>query len=154
MVWGGLTTRPPPGCFPWEAIWTDPSGWRWRLQGRPKTHWGDYISQLVLKQLRILPEELVEVARERRVWASLLKMSRDETELSYWYTPYTLYYLKSWTNSMWILYWSLMHKACPGARLCDSAGKTSEWGSTSFHIKYWQQQGGKKAERGEKIRGK
>lgn len=40
-----------------------------RPGSRPKTHWRDYISQLVWERLGELLEELKEAAREREVWA-------------------------------------------------------------------------------------
>lgn len=43
-------------------------------KGEAKPRWRDYISYLAWEHLGILPMELVEVARERVVWASLLKM--------------------------------------------------------------------------------
>uniref|UniRef100_A0A3Q2C738 WH1 domain-containing protein n=1 Tax=Cyprinodon variegatus TaxID=28743 RepID=A0A3Q2C738_CYPVA len=45
-----------------------------RPRGRPRTPWRDYISQLAWERLGIAPEELDQVAGERDVWASLLKL--------------------------------------------------------------------------------
>lgn len=45
-----------------------------RPLGRPRTRWRAHISQLVWEHLWIILEELGEVARERRVWASLLRL--------------------------------------------------------------------------------
>ncbi|PWA30791.1 hypothetical protein CCH79_00017406 [Gambusia affinis] len=45
-----------------------------RPRGRPRTRWRDYISRLAWERLGIPPEELEEVAGEREVWASLLKL--------------------------------------------------------------------------------
>ncbi|KAK0155726.1 Retrovirus-related Pol polyprotein from type-1 retrotransposable element R2 [Merluccius polli] len=43
-------------------------------RGRPRTRWGDYVSRLAWERLRIPQEELDEVAGEREVWASLLRL--------------------------------------------------------------------------------
>ncbi|TWW61106.1 hypothetical protein D4764_05G0011960 [Takifugu flavidus] len=40
----------------------------------PRTRWRDYISRLAQERLGVPPEELMEVAGERAVWASLLKL--------------------------------------------------------------------------------
>ncbi|TWW54384.1 hypothetical protein D4764_0180610 [Takifugu flavidus] len=45
-----------------------------RPLGRPRTHWRDYVSRLVWERLGIPPDELEEVAGEREVWASLLRL--------------------------------------------------------------------------------
>ncbi|TWW62329.1 R2 Retrovirus-related Pol polyprotein from type I retrotransposable element [Takifugu flavidus] len=45
-----------------------------RPHGRPRTRWRDYISRLAWERLGVPPEELMEVARERAVWASFLKL--------------------------------------------------------------------------------
>ncbi|TWW81724.1 hypothetical protein D4764_01G0015390 [Takifugu flavidus] len=45
-----------------------------RPRGRPRTRWRDYISRLAWERLGVPPEELMEVAGERAVWASLLKL--------------------------------------------------------------------------------
>ncbi|TWW57306.1 hypothetical protein D4764_07G0000250 [Takifugu flavidus] len=42
--------------------------------GQPRTRCRDYISRLAWQWLGVPPEELMEVARERAVWASLLKL--------------------------------------------------------------------------------
>ena len=47
------------------------SNWE-KTTGRPKTRWRDDISWLTWEHLRVLPEELVEAAGGREVWASLL----------------------------------------------------------------------------------
>uniref|UniRef100_A0A3B4U754 Uncharacterized protein n=1 Tax=Seriola dumerili TaxID=41447 RepID=A0A3B4U754_SERDU len=62
----------PPGRLPGEVFRACPTGRRPR--GRPRTRWRDYISQLALESLGILPEELVEVAGERAVWTSLPRL--------------------------------------------------------------------------------
>ncbi|TWW67330.1 hypothetical protein D4764_02G0003710 [Takifugu flavidus] len=45
-----------------------------RPPGRPRTRWGDYVSQLAWERLGIPLDELEEVAGEREVWASLLRL--------------------------------------------------------------------------------
>ncbi|TWW54107.1 hypothetical protein D4764_0211270 [Takifugu flavidus] len=55
-----------------EKLGTCPT--RRRPRGRPRTRWRDYISCLAWERLGVPPEELMEVARERAVWASLLKL--------------------------------------------------------------------------------
>ncbi|TWW64289.1 hypothetical protein D4764_03G0012970 [Takifugu flavidus] len=47
---------------------------RRRPPGRPRTHWRDYVSRLVWEHLGIPSDELEEVAGEREVWASLLRL--------------------------------------------------------------------------------
>ena len=42
--------------------------------GRPRTRWRDYVSRLAWERLGVPQEELVEVAGEREVWASLLRL--------------------------------------------------------------------------------
>ncbi|KAK0155927.1 hypothetical protein N1851_001531 [Merluccius polli] len=64
MRWLGHLVRMPP--------WACPTGRRPR--GRPRTHWRDYVSRLAWERLRIPQEELDEVAGEREVWASLLRL--------------------------------------------------------------------------------
>ncbi|XP_051789808.1 uncharacterized protein LOC127529636 [Erpetoichthys calabaricus] len=72
MRWLGHLIRMPPGRLPGEVFRARPTGRRpW---GRPRTHWRDYVSRLAWERLGILPEELEEVAGEREVWASLLKL--------------------------------------------------------------------------------
>ena len=41
---------------------------------RPRTRWRDYVSQLAWERLGVPQEELVEVAGEREVWASLVRL--------------------------------------------------------------------------------
>ncbi|TWW77701.1 hypothetical protein D4764_12G0010910 [Takifugu flavidus] len=53
-----------------DARWTP----LWRPPGRPRTRWRDYVSRLVWERLGIPPDELEEVAGEREVWASLLRL--------------------------------------------------------------------------------
>ncbi|TWW54923.1 hypothetical protein D4764_0190400 [Takifugu flavidus] len=45
-----------------------------RPPGRPRTRWRDYVSRLAWERLGIPPDELEEVAGEREVWASLLRL--------------------------------------------------------------------------------
>jgi len=72
LRWLGHLVRMPPGRLPGEVFLARPTGRRpWR---RPRTRWRDYVSQLAWERLRIPPEELEEVAGEREVWASLLKL--------------------------------------------------------------------------------
>ncbi|KAL6485959.1 hypothetical protein MHYP_G00053510 [Metynnis hypsauchen] len=54
----------PPGRLPREVSQASPSGRRPR--GRPRTRWRDYIAQLAWERLGLPPEELVEVAGERK----------------------------------------------------------------------------------------
>ncbi|TWW64247.1 hypothetical protein D4764_03G0012550 [Takifugu flavidus] len=64
LGWLGHLARMPSGRLPLEVFQTCPTGTRWR----------DYISRLAWERLGVLPEELMEVAGERAVWASLLKL--------------------------------------------------------------------------------
>ncbi|TWW73533.1 hypothetical protein D4764_15G0009270 [Takifugu flavidus] len=68
----GHLARMPSGCLPLEVFRTCPTGRR--PHGRPRTRWTDYISCLAWERLGVPPEELMEVAGERAVWASLLKI--------------------------------------------------------------------------------
>ncbi|TWW67394.1 hypothetical protein D4764_02G0004350 [Takifugu flavidus] len=61
----------PPRRLPGEVFRACPSGRR--PPGRPRTRWRDYVSRLVWERLGIPPDEL-EVAGEREVWASLLRL--------------------------------------------------------------------------------
>ncbi|KAK3574287.1 hypothetical protein QTP86_004367 [Hemibagrus guttatus] len=67
-----LRDRIPPGRLPGEVFRACPTGKRPR--GRPRTRWRDYVFQLARECLGVPPEELEEVAREREVWASLLRL--------------------------------------------------------------------------------
>ncbi|TWW67376.1 hypothetical protein D4764_02G0004170 [Takifugu flavidus] len=76
--WLGHLVRMPPGRLPGEVFRACPSGRR--PPGRPRTRWRDYVSQLVWECLGIPPDDLEEVAGEREVWASLLRLlPRDPT---------------------------------------------------------------------------
>ncbi|TWW69469.1 hypothetical protein D4764_18G0002750 [Takifugu flavidus] len=72
MRWLGHLVRLPPGCLPGEVFRACSSGRR--PPGRPRTRWRDYVSRLVWERLGIPPDELEEVAGEREVWASLLRL--------------------------------------------------------------------------------
>ncbi|TWW61038.1 Transposable element [Takifugu flavidus] len=60
------------GRLPGEVFRACPSGRR--PPGRPRTRWRDYVSRLAWERLGIPPDELEEVAGEREVWASLLRL--------------------------------------------------------------------------------
>ncbi|KAK0139217.1 hypothetical protein N1851_005017 [Merluccius polli] len=72
MRWLRHLVRMPPGRLPGEVFRARPTGRRPR--GRPRTRWRDYVSRLARKRLGIPQEELDEVAGEREVWASLLRL--------------------------------------------------------------------------------
>ncbi|TWW71221.1 hypothetical protein D4764_17G0007040 [Takifugu flavidus] len=72
LGWLRHLARMPSGHLPLEVFRTCPTGRRPR--GRPRTRWRDYISRLAWERLGVPPEELMEVAGERAVWASLLKL--------------------------------------------------------------------------------
>ena len=72
MRWLSHLVRMPPGRLPGEVFRARPSGRRPR--GRPRTRWRDSVSRLAWGRLRIPLEELDEVAGEREVWASLLRL--------------------------------------------------------------------------------
>ncbi|KAK0135351.1 putative uncharacterized transposon-derived protein F52C9.6 [Merluccius polli] len=72
MRWLGHLVRMPPGRLPGEVFRARPTGRRPR--GRPRTRWRDYVSRLAWERLGIPQEELDEVAGEREVWASLLRL--------------------------------------------------------------------------------
>ena len=72
MRWLGHLVRMPPGRLPGEVFWARPTGRRPR--GRLRTRWRDYVSRLAWERLGVPPEELEEVARDRDVWVSLLKL--------------------------------------------------------------------------------
>ena len=72
MRWLGHLVRMPPGRLPGEVFQAHPTGRRPR--GRPRTRWRDYVSRLAWERLRVPPEELEEVAGDRDVWVSLLKL--------------------------------------------------------------------------------
>ncbi|TWW75358.1 hypothetical protein D4764_13G0000200 [Takifugu flavidus] len=72
MRWLGHLVRMPPGRLPGEVFRACPSSRR--PLGRPRTRWRDYVSRLAWESLGIPPDELEEVAGEREVWASLLRL--------------------------------------------------------------------------------
>ncbi|XP_048880792.1 uncharacterized protein LOC125748552 [Brienomyrus brachyistius] len=72
MRWLGHLIRMPPGRLPGEVFRACPTGRRPR--GRPRTRWRDYVSRLAWERLGVPPEELDEVAGEREVWVSLLRL--------------------------------------------------------------------------------
>ncbi|KAK3536643.1 hypothetical protein QTP86_015444, partial [Hemibagrus guttatus] len=72
LRWLGHLFRMPPGRLPGEVFRACPTGKRPR--GRPRTRWRDYVFRLAWECLGVPPEELEEVAREREVWASLLRL--------------------------------------------------------------------------------
>ncbi|KAK3530887.1 hypothetical protein QTP70_004402 [Hemibagrus guttatus] len=53
----------PPGRLPGEVFQACPTGKR--PQGRPRTRWRDYVSQLAWERLGVPPEELEEVSGEK-----------------------------------------------------------------------------------------
>ncbi|KAK3518470.1 hypothetical protein QTP70_000905 [Hemibagrus guttatus] len=69
LRWLGHLFRMPLGRLPGEAFRACPTGKSPR--GRPRTRWRDYVFQLAWECLRVPPEELEEVAREREVTGSL-----------------------------------------------------------------------------------
>ena len=62
--------RMPLGRLPREVFLARPAGRR--PQGRPRTRWSNYVAQLALERLGILPEVL-KVSGETEVWVSLLR---------------------------------------------------------------------------------
>jgi len=72
MTWLGHLVRMPPGRLPGEVFWARLTGRRPR--GKPRTCWRDYVFRLAWECLGVPPEELEEVAGDRDVWASLLKL--------------------------------------------------------------------------------
>ena len=72
LRWFGHLMRMPPGRLPREVFLARPTGRRPR--GRPRTRRRDYISSLAWERLGIPQAELANVAGEREVWGSLLKL--------------------------------------------------------------------------------
>ncbi|KAK3559924.1 hypothetical protein QTP86_026952 [Hemibagrus guttatus] len=89
LRWLGHLFRMLPGRLPREVFRACPTGKRPR--GRPRTRWRDCLSA-GLGTPRGPPEELEEVAREREVWASLLRLFlclKNKTSASVVFTTYT-----------------------------------------------------------------
>ncbi|KAK3566846.1 hypothetical protein QTP86_004550 [Hemibagrus guttatus] len=63
LRWLGHLFRMPPGHLPGEVFRACPTGKR--PQGRPRTHWRDYVSRLAWERLGVPPEELEEGSGER-----------------------------------------------------------------------------------------
>ena len=78
LRWFGHLVRMPPGRLPGEVFRAYPP--RRRPRGRPRTHLRDYISLLDRERLSVHPEELEEVAGERSVWISLLRLLPHDTD--------------------------------------------------------------------------
>ena len=72
MRWFRQLVRMPPGGLPGEVWRARPTGKRPLV--RPRTRWRDYVFRLTWECLGIPPEELNEVAGEREVWGSLLRL--------------------------------------------------------------------------------
>jgi len=72
MRWLRHLVRMPPGRLPGEVFQSCPTGRR--PGGRPRTRRRDFVSRLAWKTLGVPLEELEEVARDRDVWISLLKL--------------------------------------------------------------------------------
>lgn len=51
------------------------------VQGRPRTWYRDFVSQLAWARLGVSPEELEEVSEEREVWSSLLRLLSHDMAL-------------------------------------------------------------------------
>ncbi len=63
LRWFGHLVRMPPWMSPWGGV-----------SGRLGSRWRDYTSRLAWESFGIPLEELVEVAGERSVWVSLLRL--------------------------------------------------------------------------------
>uniref|UniRef100_A0A669C5T3 Reverse transcriptase domain-containing protein n=1 Tax=Oreochromis niloticus TaxID=8128 RepID=A0A669C5T3_ORENI len=72
LRWFEHLTRMPPGRLLGEVFWACPT--ERRARSRPRTRWRDYISRLAWERLGVPPDKLEEVAGEREVWASLLRL--------------------------------------------------------------------------------
>ncbi len=72
LRWFGHLARMPPGCLPREMLQVRPAGRRpW---GSLKSRWRDYISALAWEYVGIPQSELADVASEREVWGTQLKL--------------------------------------------------------------------------------
>lgn len=72
LPWFKHLTRIPPGHIVGEMFWACHT--RRRPQVRLRRCWRDYIFGLALEHLSIVPDKLQEVAGERELWVSLLKL--------------------------------------------------------------------------------
>ncbi|PWA16842.1 hypothetical protein CCH79_00012754 [Gambusia affinis] len=81
LRWLGCLLRLPFGRLPGEVFQACPTGRR--PKGRPRTRWRDYVSWLAWERLGIPPEELEQVAGEREVCASLLKLLPPQPDLKW-----------------------------------------------------------------------
>ena len=72
LRWLGHLIRDASWTAPWGGV-LGTSHWE-EARGRPRTHWRDYVSRLAWERLGVPQEELVEVAGEREVWASLRRL--------------------------------------------------------------------------------
>ncbi|XP_061753818.1 retrovirus-related Pol polyprotein from type-2 retrotransposable element R2DM isoform X2 [Nerophis ophidion] len=79
MRWLGHLVRMPPERLPREVFMARPPGRR--PPGRPRTRWEENVSRLAWERLGIPREELDEVAGEREVWASLLRLLPPRPDL-------------------------------------------------------------------------
>lgn len=55
--------------------------------GRPMTPWRDYIPWLVWEHINVPPDELKEGARHSEVWAFLLRLLLQKTNVSLIFSP-------------------------------------------------------------------
>ncbi len=72
MRWFGHLVRMPPGRLPGEALQARPAGRRPQSRTRSKSR--DSISTVAWEHLGIPQSEVVDAARERKVWGPLLKL--------------------------------------------------------------------------------
>ncbi len=72
LRWFRHLARVPPGRLPLEVFRARPTGRR--PQGRPRTHWRDYISHLAWERFKIPQEELKSVAGVKDVWSAQLSL--------------------------------------------------------------------------------
>uniref|UniRef100_A0A8C6LCZ4 Reverse transcriptase domain-containing protein n=1 Tax=Nothobranchius furzeri TaxID=105023 RepID=A0A8C6LCZ4_NOTFU len=79
LRWLGHLVRMPPGRLPGEVFRVRPTGRR--PECRPRTLWRDYVSHLARERFGIPPEELLQVAGERNVWTSRLRLLPLATRL-------------------------------------------------------------------------
>lgn len=55
--------------------------------GKPMTPWRDYIPRLVWEHINVPPDKLKEGARDSEVWASLLRLQLQKTNVSLIFSP-------------------------------------------------------------------